>query len=103
MNDSPVMRSRQRPPAAPYPIFAFLGCECVKIDKNIPGQCLRAFPLFKPEVRIVVRRFDSGSYIDDGHGRLLDWDTSQAADSSERLGILILAILGSCFALSLSP
>jgi hypothetical protein len=27
----------------------------------------------------------------------------QAADSSERLGKLIMAILGSCFALSLSP
>src|SRR6476660_7601794 len=170
------MRSRQRQSAAPYPIFAFPGRECVKIDKNIPfrvltskavercrppqstrmfsilprikqlfaapvrkrnvvwpvenkferitisseaavkeplhrcgilrldpGQCLRAFPLFKPEVRIIVRRFDSGSYIDDGHGRLLDWATTQAADSSERVGILILGILGSCFALSLSP
>ena len=75
-------------------------CGILRLD---PGQCLRAFPLFKPEVGIIVRRFDSGSYIDDGHGKLLDWATTQAADSRERLGILILAILGSCFALSLSP
>jgi hypothetical protein len=53
------------------------------------------FPLFKPEVGIIVRRFfDSGSYIDDGHGRFPDWATMQAANTSERLEIPILAILG---------
>jgi len=59
-------------------------CGILRLD---PSQCLRAFPLFKPEIGIIVRRFDSRSYIDDRHRRLPDWATMQAADGSDRLEI----------------
>src|SRR5215467_12370200 len=45
-------------------------CSVLCLD---PSQCLRAFGLFEPKVRVIVRRFDSGSYINDRHSRLLEF------------------------------
>jgi len=37
-----------------------------------PSQCARAFGLFEPKIGVIVRRFDSGSCIDNGHSNLLN-------------------------------
>jgi hypothetical protein len=64
-------------------------CGVLRLD---PGQCLRALPLFKPEVGIIVRRFDRGSYINHGHGTLLDPAAAMRAGQYEQSKVPIVAI-----------